>query len=210
MIPGVARAVQSGDARELIDRAAQRYRDARSVCANFDQRIEVALLGRVVESEGRVCAERPNLFAMRFSGSHEGDLVIADGESFWVYYPSLDPGQVTRMRGGASGAYDFFREFLEAPEDRYAIRDEGEERVGQRRCRAFSLSPLSGAAYEGANVWIDIERASLCRVRTLRENGSVRTLTLFRPELGGALPPEVFFFAPPEGVRVFVPGAGAS
>ena len=203
--PSAALAQASGTALRAIESAAGRYREVNSICADFEQVIEVRLLGRRVESAGRVCQQRPNLFSMRFSDP-EGDVVISDGRHFWVYYPSIDEEQVMRHTAADSpGRHDFFREFLEDPAGKYSAEDGGTERVGGRECRVVSLTPGTGAAYRGARLWLDAENHLIRRLELLEESGNVRTVTLSNPDLSPALDPDLFTFEVPEGARVMGP-----
>ncbi len=192
-----------------MEEAARQYREVHSLCADFEQVIQVRLLGRTVESAGRVCQRRPNLFSMRFTDP-EGDLVVSDGEHFWVYYPSLNEDQVMRYAAALSpGRYDFFREFLEDPGVKYGARSEGMEPVGDRECRIVTLTPLGPAAYRRAKLWIDSEAFLIRQLEVHQENGTVRTLTLSNLDLSPSLGDDTFTFEAPEGARVVTPPVGA-
>ncbi len=187
---------------QLLEAAAERYRRAPATCADFEQVVDVRLLGRRVESAGRICQRRPNLFSMRFTDP-DGDMVISDGEHFWVYYPSLDPSQVVRYAvAGSPGGYDFHREFLDDPGAKYVVRDGGADVVDGRECRIVELAPRGEAAYRRARLWLDVEDHLLRRTELHQENGSVRTLTLRNPELSPLLDGDIFAFRVPEGARV--------
>lgn len=201
--PAVAQ--ESGTALLALERAAERYREVNAICADFEQVIEVRLLGRRVESAGRVCQQRPNLFSMRFSDPG-GDMVISDGRDFWVYYPSIDEEQVMRHPAAESpGRHDFFREFLEDPARKYSAEDGGTEDVGGRECRVVSLTPVTGAAYRGARLWLDAEDHLIRRLELHEESGNVRTVTLSGLDLAPTLEPDLFTFEVPEGARVMGP-----
>ena len=195
-------AANQGAAWGAIEAAAERYRQAEATCADFEQVVDVRLLGRRVDSAGRVCQQRPNLFSMRFT-EPDGDAVVSDGEYFWVYYPSLDAEQVVRYHVGRSpGGYDFYREFLDDPGAKYAMRDGGTEQVDGRDCRIVELDPTGAAAYRHARLWLDLRDHIVRRLEVHHENGSVRTLALRNLELAPALEPDFFSFRVPEGARV--------
>ena len=176
------------------------------MCADFEQVIEVRLVRRTVESEGRVCQQRPNLFSMRFTDP-EGDMVISDGAHFWVYYPSIDEEQVVRQPVAQSpGRHDFFREFLDDPAGKYTVEDGGTEMVNGRECRVVSLTPRAGASYRGARLWLDAESDVIHRLELHEENGNLRTVTLGNTVFSSALDPDLFVFEVPEGARVKGPG----
>lgn len=188
-----------------MERAAERYTRTHALCADFDQILEIRLLGKTVASSGRLCQQRPNLFSMRFTDP-SGDVAIADGESFWTYYPSMSPDQAVRVPMAQSpGGYDFYSEFLEDPDSKYAIEDQGLSPVGGKQCRLVHLTPVRGAAYRRAKVWLDPETDLLCKVEVVHENGSIRTVTLQNVRLNLQLPADEFIFEPPEGVQVMRP-----
>ena len=189
-------------AQQALAAAAEKYGGLRATCADFEQIVDVRLLGRRVESAGRVCQQRPNLFSMRFT-EPDGDMVVSDGEHFWVYYPSLDEAQVVRYRvAGSPGGHDFYREFLDDPGALYVVADGGTEVVDGRDCRIVELSPRAEAAYRRARLWLDAELHLLRRLELHQENGSVRTLSLRNPDLAPSLDPSLFAFRIPEGARV--------
>lgn len=203
--PPAMAAQESGTALRALEHAADRYREVSAMCADFEQAIEVRLLGSRIESAGRVCQRRPNLFSMRFSDP-EGDMVISDGAHFWVYYPSVDEQQVVRHpAAGSAGRHDFFREFLDNPASKYSAEDRGTGRVGERECRIVSLTPRAGASYRSARLWLDAANHLIRRLELHEESGNVRTVTLSNVDLSPVLDPALFIFEVPEGARVMGP-----
>ena len=204
-----AAAQEPDQALRAMERAAARYREVAAMCADFEQVIEVRLVRRTIESAGRVCQQRPNLFSMRFTDP-QGDMVISDGAHFWVYYPSIDEEQVRRQPAAQSpGRHDFIREFLEDPASKYTAEDGGTELVKGRECRVVSLTPRTGASYLGARLWLDTENDVIRRLELAEESGNLRTVTLSEVDLSPALDPGLFTFEVPEGARVRGPPPAA-
>lgn len=203
-VPVGARAQEAQDSRalELLEAAGARYRDVKGFCARFSQELEVPLLGETTESDGTLCQERPNLFSMRFAHP-AGDVLVADGESFWVYYPSADPRQVLQFPMDVRpGGVDFNREFLEDPGGKYRLRYEGEEVVGGRDADVITAVPREPAGFQEARIWLDSERSLIVKARITMENGSVRTVTLSDIQLDPPPDPDRFRFTPPAGAQV--------
>ena len=209
VIPPPAAAAQ--ESAPALEAAARRYQEVQAICADFEQVIEIPMLRWTRESAGRICQQRPNLFSMRFTDP-DGDMVIADGEYVWVYYPSLDEEQVNRFPAADSpGREDFFREFLENPGARYDAEEGGIEEVGGRTCREVTLTPRDGASYRMARLWVDAESHVIRRVEIHEQSDRIRTLTLSDVDLSSTPDPAVFVFQVPEGARVMGPrGAGTS
>lgn len=191
---------QSADA--VLRAAAERYAGVSSLCAGFRQRVEVRLLNEVRESRGRLCQKDPDLFSMHFADP-EGDVVVADGEHFWIYYPSINPGQVIRApMARGTGRFDFHREFLDEPAAKYEARFLGTEEVDGHEVHHVGLVPKGEEPYREAEVWIGTDDRLIRRVRVVEENGTVRTVTLEDIELDADPAAEAFTFTPPPGTRV--------
>ena len=192
-----------------LDDASRRYREVNAMCADFEQVVEVRLFRRTIRSAGQVCQQRPNLFSMRFTDPR-GDMVVSDGQYFWVYYPSAIEGQVMRYPVAESpGREDFFREFLEDPGAKYEAEPGGVETVGGRECQVVTLTPLEEATYRRARLWID-SRTHVIRRLELHEANKVRILTLANLDLSPSPDPGLFTFEVPAGARVMGPPPSGS
>ncbi len=189
-----------------LAQAARIYRELPAICADFEQTIEVRLARRRIASAGRVCQQQPNLFSMRFhgpGGDPNGDLVVSDGEHFWVYYPTLDEEQVMRYPASASpGGQNFFRELLEDPGARYEAAAEGMEPVDGRDCLVVALTPRGRAAYRSARLWLDAASHLIRRLEIHEQSGNVRTVTLRNLDPEPEVDPATFVFEAPAGARI--------
>lgn len=188
----------------ILEEAAERYAGVETVCARFDQTLNVVLLNQENRGEGELCQARPNLFSMRFADP-DGDAVVADGEHFWVYYRSINPEQVLRLPVDPTrGGLDFYREFLDQPRSKYQASVEGREVVTGRETVRLALEPQANRGYQRARVWIDPDRREIRRVEVTEENGSIRTITLDEIRMDADVPAGTFRFDVPDGVSVVV------
>lgn len=200
-----ASATSDERALEVLRAAERRYESLRSLCADFHQVVEVPLLDRRTVSEGRTCQRRPGLFFMRFTDP-EGDVVVADGEFVWAYYPSMDARQVMKAPMSESGGrFDFHREFVEDPGRKYAATHRDTETVSGRVTDVVELVPRTPSPYRSATVWIDRETRLLRQVEIREENGNVRRVRLQDVELNPEVATSEFRFTPPEGTHVVTP-----
>jgi len=199
-LPGAAWG-QDG-AAQALEAASRRYQEIGTLCADFHQVLTVTLLGDRKESRGELCQRRPNLFFMRFSDP-DGDAVVADGSHFWIYYPSMNPGQVLKLPLDPSrGGLDFYREFLDRPEEKYDATLEGEEVVTGRNTVRIALHPRAPRGYRSARVWIDPVQGMIRRVEISEDNGTIRLLTLDDLKVDPPVADAAFTFPVPQGVRV--------
>lgn len=204
--PAVAQAPAAGQAEadpmRLLESASERYEDLDAFCADFEQERVVPLLNQRTRSAGLLCQMRPGYFLMDFSDP-EGDRVVSDGESLWIYYPSVDEDQVIRTRlGGAGGTFDFHAEFLEDPTRRFDARYLGTETITGRSTHVIALEPRETVAYEEAKVWLEVDRGLIRKVEIVEENDSVRRVVLSNIQVEAGLDPSRFSFEPPPGAQV--------
>lgn len=198
--PGLA--AQEERALALLEEAGERYRDTQGFCADFKQALHVPLLRETTQSAGTLCQEKPNLFAMRFTDPM-GDVLLADGESFWVYYPSSDPRQVLQFSMETQpGGVDFHREFLETPGEKYELSYVGEEPLEGRSTHLIELVPIQPSGFKDASIWLDSQRSLIIQAMIGMEDGSVRTVTLSQIQLDPPEDPGRFQFVVPDGARV--------
>jgi outer membrane lipoprotein carrier protein len=207
---GIAVAVSPTEAQEspepaaIVLRAGELYSAAEAFCADFRQELHVPLLDQRAEGRGRLCQRRPNLFSMRFT-EPQGDLVVVDGSSAWVYYPSRDPEQVLKAPVSGSGrdaSIDFHREFLEDAEAKYEMEYRGLEEIEGLAVHRVLLRPRADTRYAEAELWIGASTPRVHRVEIREENGSIRRIHLYGIDLAPAIPEGTFSFVPPPGTRV--------
>lgn len=186
---------------DLLRQASARYAPVSTLCADFVQHLLTPLLEQERSARGRLCQARPNLFAMRFSDP-AGDVLVVDGASFWYYLPSSDPKQAFRAPVERARGQDFHREFLENPEQKYAVTYEGDETVAGAGTQRLRLVPRTPQSYRAAILWIEQGTSLLRQIRLEEENGNRRTITLSAIQFDVAPPAGFFVFTPPAGVTV--------
>ena len=193
---------QATSALPILEAASARYEGAATVCADFSQALRVPLLNQENHGKGKICQAQPDRFAMRFDDP-AGDAVVMDGTYVWIYYKSADPMTVLRLPvAEAPGGFDIYREFLDAPAEKYHITYVGPERIDGHETHRIMLVPRATTSYTAAEVWIDRDDHLLRRVKIEEENESVRTLDLSGISLGAKVPDGWFTFTPPPGAQI--------
>jgi outer membrane lipoprotein carrier protein len=198
-------APQQPTALQILESAAGKYRGTRAICADFSQERTVTLLRETRRGRGRLCQQQPNLFMMRFS-EPAGDRVIADGKDFCQYTPSTDAKQAICIPMSRAGnAYDFHREFLERPAEKYNLTLEGQEAVDGAQTHRVLLVPKQAAGYRQAKLWIDARTSLVKRLELQEENGTVQRITMSNIDLSATPPANAFRVDLPAGVEVIRP-----
>jgi len=197
------------DVRDLLGRAEARYDALASLRAEFDQKIEIPLLGRERSGTGRWYQKGRGRFKMEFT-EPAGDVIVADGASLWLFYPSTHPGQVIRSTIDANvtgaGMADLQGRIFEQAAAAYDAELVGREEVEGRSTWLVSLTPRDVSPYRRVRVWIDPSDLLVRRFEIVEENETIRTVVLrdLRPD--AQIDDEVFAFTPPPGTDVFEGG----
>jgi len=223
LAPLAPRALHSQDGQDgrdeeayaVLEAASERYYGLENLCAQFHQVIEVTLLKQTVSSEGTVCQRQPDRFSMRWS-EPEGNLVVVDGEFLWTFYPSMDDKQVMRFSAEvAGGGFNFYKNFLDNPRQRFAVVHDGREPMGEGTSHKIMLTPKGPggartAGFRSATVWFDVDRLLITAVVYEDTNESIRTLRFSDIRVDIEIPDETFRFVPPEGARVMAAPDGTA
>ncbi len=194
---------QDPDARTVLLWASEAYGKVRSLRAEFVQTAENPLLRNRVTSRGTLVQRRPDRFLMRFT-EPAGDVIVSDGASIWVYYPSVNEKQVIRAPVGAGGAggADLQAQFLGDPLTRFTPTLEGTESVGGQRAYVLLLTPRVDTGFRSLKVWVDAQDHLVRRFELVESNGVKRHFELDRLEVDVAAPDSLFRFTPPAGARI--------
>src|SRR5690606_948917 len=194
---------QEDEGAAVLRRAAAAYEDVRSMSAAFVMRFDNPLLRQQTTSRGTLYQQSPDRIALRFSDP-EGDVILSDGEHFYIYQPSVDAQQATRTPAspGGGGGVDLKAQFVGNPIERFRYTLHGTESVGGRDAHAMTLVPRQSAEYRSLKVWFDARDALARRFEITEHNGSVRRFDLSDLRINPTIPAEVFRFTPPDGVRI--------
>jgi outer membrane lipoprotein carrier protein len=210
--PGAAtqRASQPATAEEgaaVLRRASAAYENVRSLQAEFEMNFENPLLRQRLTSRGTIYQQQPDRLALRFTDP-AGDLIVSDGQYFWIYYPSNNAQQVTRAPAAAAGqsAVNLQAQFVGNPVERFSHTLDSAESVDGRQAQVLTLVPRQRAEYRSLKVWIDNRDSLVRRFEITEHNGSVRRFNLQNMQVNPSIPDAVFRFTPPDGVRVVSPG----
>ena len=191
------------DGAAILKRASAAYSRIKSMRAEFVQRRENPLLNSKMTSRGTLYQRRHDRFALKFS-QPAGDVIVADGRYFWVYYPSADKRQVIRADAGAAGAsaVDLQSQFIGDPLKRFSHTYHGTEKQGGRTLHVLTLVPRQNAGYKTLKVWIDGGDALVRRFQITEQTGALVEFQLSNLTVNPTLGDEIFRFTPPAGAQV--------
>lgn len=195
-------AAQEADPQAIVKRAAAAYGNVRSMKANFTQTLVNPLLNRRITSRGTIYQQRPDKFLMKFSDP-AGDVIVSDGSSFWIYYPSSDPKQVMKAPASSgAGAVDLQAQFLGDTERRFTAKLNGTEQVDGRAAHVVTLTPKGEEGYRALKVWVDQKDHLVRRFEITDLNNATRLINLSGVQINVPLEAGLFRFTPPQGARI--------
>ncbi|HEY0155034.1 MAG TPA: outer membrane lipoprotein chaperone LolA [Longimicrobium sp.] len=201
--PAGQTSASTDDATEILRRTEQRADAIRTLEADFVQNLRVPLLNQNQNSAGKLYQRKPDRFLMRFT-QPAGDVMVADGRYFWLYYPSTDRTQVIRTsiaKGG--GAVDLQRQFIGNAAARFVATLNRSEVVDGHDSHALTLVPRQASPYKVLRIWVDKDDYTVRRFEMTEENESVRRVELRNIRVNGTIPDNLFSFTPPQGTQVF-------
>lgn len=201
--PAAAEPAAGAEAERILERVERTYSGVRSMQADFVQDLRVPLLGTSQRSSGKLYQRRPDRFLMKFSDP-AGDVIVADGRSFWMYYPSSDAKQVMKTSiAEGTQQVDLHQQFLSNPTARYNGTLDGDETVDGHRTHVLTLVPKQQSPVRRLRIWVDTDDYSVRRFEMTEENESVRRIELRNLKRNVDLPDGLFAFTPPRGTQVF-------
>ncbi|MEP6687403.1 MAG: outer membrane lipoprotein carrier protein LolA [Gemmatimonadales bacterium] len=204
LLAAMPTAAEAQDANALVGRSSRVYRSLSSLKADFVQIIDNPMIDSA-ESRGTLVQAGPDKLAMRFTDP-DGEAVVIDGQSVWVYTPSTTPGQVIRMSvpsGGPIYGYNLLAWLLDRPAERYTASYVRADVLGGRSMDVIELVPaVPDLPFERAVVWLDRADGLPRRLEITEHSGATRTLTLSKVQTNQAVPDRTFRFQVPSGVRV--------
>lgn len=204
LLLGPAASAAAQDANALVGRSSRVYRSLSSLKADFVQVIDNPMIDSA-ESRGTLVQAGPDKLAMRFTDP-DGEAILIDGRSVWVYTPSTTPGQVIRMSvpsGGPVYGYNLLAWLLDRPAERYTASYLRADVLGGRSMDVVELVPaVPDLPFTRAVVWLDRADGLPRRLEITEHSGAARTLTLSKVQVNQAVPDRTFQFQVPSGVRV--------
>jgi len=191
----------------LVDRAARNYHGARTVRATFEQTLTSPATGTVHSARGEYFQAGTTRFALRFTEPN-GDAIVNDGTSLWLYLPSTAKGQVIKMPSQAGAGLDVLAELLSAPKADYVTVRMRDERVDAHATTVFALSPKKAdMPFTRATLWIGKSDALIWQLETVELSGLVRRVRFTSVRTEVDLPADALVFTVPAGVKVIDSGS---
>lgn len=207
--PEASRASQDGDGagvRQILARAERVYDALGSLQAEFEQTIEVTLLGRSRTGSGTWYQKGRGRFKMDFTDP-EDDVIVADGRHLWLYYPSTHPDQVIRSTIDASvtgaGMVDLQGRIFDEAAAGYDAKLQGREEIDGHETLRIFLTPTDESPYRHVRVWVDAESYLVRKFEIMERNETLRTVVLRELQPDRPIPDATFSFTPPAGADVF-------
>ena len=196
----------SADVRAELARAEAVYDGLVSLEAQFEQTIEVTLLGRSRTGSGTWYQKGRGRFKMDFSDPAD-DMIVADGNHLWLYYPSTHPGQVIRGEIDAdvtgAGMVDLQGRIFDEASSAYDAVLEDSESIDDHATLRILLTPTGESPYRWVRVWIDASSYLVRKFEILENNETLRTVVLRDLKPNQPISDEQFQFTPPSGTDVF-------
>ena len=198
----------SSRSREIVARLQKKYEATGTLKARFEQENHLRSLGRTTRSKGRFLMNKPGRIRVEYT-EPENQLVVSDGEKFWIYTERLNQVIVSDIGGPGSvpllflaGKGNLTQEFhVELEDEGVPKRKEGVWKAAQ----PYRLSLIPKQANAGfQKMWIEVDPETF-QITGLDYVDALRNMTqirFFDIEEGAAIGAGSFQFKIPSGVEV--------
>ncbi|HCY11936.1 MAG: outer membrane lipoprotein carrier protein LolA [Deltaproteobacteria bacterium GWC2_55_46] len=189
------------EASRIVARLQQAYEAISTVQASFTQEVSSKGLKQKQLSSGRVWFKKPGKMRWEYA-SPEGDLIVSDGRTFWLYQSDLNQVIEQKIAGAASSmATDFLSGVGELNRDFHIALAGSEEGFYRLKLTPKKAEPSLKA------LLLDVDKGSfLIKRSSVADNfGTETIIELNDIKTNEPLKDKLFKFTPPKGAQVVRP-----
>jgi outer membrane lipoprotein carrier protein len=196
--PGTSLASQRSEADRIWQAYEDHWQGVNTFSATFHQTIEVAGIGGVVTSSGRLYFEKPDKLRWNYEEGNPQS-VVGDGKFIWIHQPDLSQVYRVDYRSAfGTGGLVTLLAGREGLAERYGFELLDSSAAGSVRLR---LTPREGAGETLEIVMRDNDFA-LERVVVTDPAGSTTHLAFSNIRHNDKLAEDLFVFTPPDGIDI--------
>ena len=196
---------EDADVEALLSRMSQAIEDLDAMQGTFRQEVEMTLMGETRNYSGRIYYMNPDLLRLEYD-SPSGQLLICDGDSFWMYLTDGQRPQAFKTPVGEEIGGFVSPATLKVLEDRYDSRLEPEEVVDGVPCYQIVFTPNVDnltARFQSLRLWIGKDDLVSKRLSYQDMAGNQITYSFYDWIKLHALPGELFSFTPSPEMDLF-------
>ena len=199
-----AQPLAPNEVKSLLDRIREKRAGAPQVQADFEEKKEVHLMNKPIQSSGKVWFAAPNKFRREVKGNSPS-MTVSDGQQLWIYYPKFQSaehyslGKRSPLDAGIAALTAALN--LENVENSYHISASKLENGFELQLapRNPSLKRLLQTFNIQLNADLQVQRTEMVQPK------GDHIVTLYRTESRAPIPPATFEFTPPAGTSVTTP-----
>ena len=199
-----AQSLAPNEIKSLLDRIREKRAGAPQVQADFEEKKEVHLMNKPINSSGKVWFAAPNKFRREVKGNSPS-VTVSDGQQLWIYYPKFQSaehyslGKRSPLDAGIAALTAALN--LTNVENSYHISASKLENGFELQLapRNPSLKRLLQTFNIQLNANLQVERTEMVQPK------GDHIVTLYRNESRAPIPPATFEFTPPAGTTVTTP-----
>lgn len=189
---------------EMVARVQKVYEATRDLHARFDQEIETAA-GRKRQASGDLWLKKPGKMRWEYR-QPEKKLMIANGETLWVYEPEDQQAFKQDLRSSSLPSSVTFLFGAGKLQDEFTITRDAAPGLAGPGEMALRLVPKTPSAQVRTLVFVVDEKTALVKRTILHDQqGGVNRMTFSGIEINRGVDARKFAFTPPGGTRVLTP-----
>jgi outer membrane lipoprotein-sorting protein len=198
-------AAEEADVDSLLTSMSEAVAGMKAVKGTFKQQVEMTLMGESKSYTGRVFYKHPDLLRLEYD-EPEGQLLVCDGTSYWMYLTDQKRPQVFRTPAdeGMAGflSYSTLRVLL----DGYRAVFNDEEEIDGTPCYKIYFTAEKRdiiTRFVNLSVWVGKDDLMSRRFSYEDIAGNLITYNFYKWMQVDFLSADLFSFTPPEGADIF-------
>lgn len=205
LLPSLALAQNpAGEAKELTARVQKFYESTADLHARFDQDLTTGL-GVHKKASGELWLKKPGRMHWEYE-KPEKKLLVADGQSLWVYEPEDEQAFRQDLKSSALPSSVTFLWGAGRLSDEFTVTVDQVEGVGGPGDVVLKLVPKQATAqYRYLLFVVDSKSAMVKETLVYDQQGGVNRMRFHDVELNKKVPDSKFSFTPPPGTRIIRP-----
>lgn len=187
-------AAGKGNAKEIIKKVQKKYRELRSLKADFEQEYVWELAGETRTVHGTLYLKSGDKYRIET----ENDVVVTDGKTVWTYSKANEQVIIDRLQ--SSDENPLPADLLFKYSEEYNPHFVAEEKLDGKKAFKLNLVPKDEEAFiTSVQIWVDAKSWLTVKVRQVDINENVNTYFLRNAQQNIELEESLFNFQiPPE------------
>jgi outer membrane lipoprotein carrier protein len=192
------------DVKALLEKIRATHTGAPQLQADFQEKKEVHLMNKPINSSGKVWFQQPNKFRREVTGNSPS-ITVSDGSVLWIYYPKFQSAEKYSLgkRSPLDAGIAALTAALNLQDVERSYRITGSKEADGYQLLLTPRNPSLKRLLQSFDIHLNSD-LQVQRTEMVQPNGD-HIVTTYTNESRAPIPPSMFQFTPPAGTNVTTP-----